>query len=187
MAERILGGQSLGQSAIVKGLAVPANSGAEADLAGGAGGLARDQLAAHGGQRAQNGVAQPVAQKLASSGAGSWRMPAHISAIFKNLIHLTAPGLPSFVQALTFFVCLINRQSLFRIVEWVLIVQCVRRGLEGWFHVYGAFQWMPPRGVPAEELLLHCVIVKGQFRRDSTRQPRSPIRRSAAQPIAMSF
>ena len=67
MAEHLLGGQGLGKSAILKSRAPPANPGADADLAGGPGGLARDQLAANRSQPAKNGIAQPVAQKLAAA------------------------------------------------------------------------------------------------------------------------
>jgi hypothetical protein len=104
MAEHLLCGQSLGQSAVIKSLATPANPGADADLSAGSGGLARHQLAAHRSQPAKSDVAQPVAQKLAASGARIWRMSVHVSAICTNLLHPAQPGLPFFAQALTFFV-----------------------------------------------------------------------------------
>ena len=73
MAEHFLGGQSLGQTAVVKSRATPADAGADADLAGGPGGLAPGQPAAHRSQSAKNGQAQPVAQELAAAGAGMRR------------------------------------------------------------------------------------------------------------------
>jgi hypothetical protein len=72
MAERLLGGQSLGKSAIFKGPAVPANPGADADLAGGAGGLARDQPAAHRSQRAENGSS--AARRAKIGGGRRWNL-----------------------------------------------------------------------------------------------------------------
>jgi hypothetical protein len=107
MAQHILGRQSLRKFAIVKSFATPANPGADAHSARGPGGLARDQFAADGSQPAKEGVAQPVAQKLAASGAGIWKMSVHVSAILMNLLHSAETGLPSFVQALTFLARLI--------------------------------------------------------------------------------
>jgi hypothetical protein len=92
MAEHLLCGQSLGKSAVIKSLATPANPGADADLSGGSGGLAREELAAHRSQPAKNDVAQSVAQKLAASGAGIWRMSVHVSAICMNLLHPAETG-----------------------------------------------------------------------------------------------
>jgi hypothetical protein len=85
MAEDFLGGQSLGQSAVVKSRATPANAGADANLAGGAGGRARDELPANRSQPAKKSVAQSVAQKLAAAGAGIRRTSVHASAISMNL------------------------------------------------------------------------------------------------------
>jgi hypothetical protein len=103
MAEHFLGGQSLGKSAVFKSRATPADPGADADLAGGPAGLARDQLAAHRSQPAKNGEAQPVAQKLAAAGAGIWRMFVHGSAISMTFRYSAETGSSFFVQALTFF------------------------------------------------------------------------------------
>jgi hypothetical protein len=107
MAEHFLGGQSLGQPAVIESRATPANPGANTDLAVGPCGLAGNQLSADRGQRAKDGVAQPVAQKLSSSGAGIWKMSIHVLAIDMNFLHFPAPGLPFFVQPLTFLSCLI--------------------------------------------------------------------------------
>jgi hypothetical protein len=92
MAGRLLGGQSLGKSAVVKSLATPANPGADADLAGGSNGLARDQLAADGSQPAKHDVTHPVAQKLAAAGAGMWRTSVHGSAISMSFRHPAETG-----------------------------------------------------------------------------------------------
>jgi hypothetical protein len=81
MAEDFLGGQGLGQSAVVKSRATPANAGADADLAGRPGGRAGDELPANRSQPAKKGIAQPVAQKLAAAGAGFRRTSVHASAI----------------------------------------------------------------------------------------------------------
>ena len=102
MAGHFLGGQSLGKPAVFKSRATPADPGADADLAGGPAGLARDQLAANRSQPAKNGQAQPVAQELASAGAGIWRMFVHGSAISMTIRHPAQPGSTFFVQALTF-------------------------------------------------------------------------------------
>jgi hypothetical protein len=102
MAEGLLGGQGLGKSAILIDGAAPAQAGADADLAGGAGGLAGDQLAADGGQAAKNGVAQAVAQELAAAGAGIGRTSAHVSAVLVNMRYLEETGSTYFAQALTF-------------------------------------------------------------------------------------
>jgi hypothetical protein len=82
MAEHFLGGQRLWKSAVFKSPATPANPGADADLAGGSGGLARDQLAANRSQPAKSDITQSVAQKLAATGAGIWRTFIHGSAMF---------------------------------------------------------------------------------------------------------
>jgi hypothetical protein len=102
LAERFLGGQSVGKPAVFKSRATPADAGADADLAGRPGGLAPGQPADHGCQPAQNGEAQPVAQKLAAAGAGIRGTSVHDSAIFISLRHFEETGLPSFAQALTF-------------------------------------------------------------------------------------
>jgi hypothetical protein len=102
LAERFLGGQSVGKSAACKSDATPADAGADADLAGWPGGVASGQPADHGRQPAQNGEAQPVAQKLAAAGAGIRGTSVHNSAICISIRDLEETGLPSFVQALTF-------------------------------------------------------------------------------------
>jgi hypothetical protein len=102
MAEGLLGGEGLGKSAILISGAAPANTGADTDLPGGAGGLAGDQFAANGGQAAKNRVAQPVAQELAAAGAGIWGACAHVSVVCVNMRHIEETGQTSFAQALTF-------------------------------------------------------------------------------------
>jgi hypothetical protein len=87
MAEHFLGGQSLGKTAVFKRLAPPANPGADADLACGSGGLARDQPAADGSQPAKHDAAHPVPQKLATTGAGIWRTFIHGSAMSISFRH----------------------------------------------------------------------------------------------------
>jgi hypothetical protein len=72
------------------------------DLVGGSGGMAGDEFAAHGGQPAEDGVTQSVAQKLAAGGAGKCRMSVHVSAISKSIRHPGETGLSFFAQALTF-------------------------------------------------------------------------------------
>jgi hypothetical protein len=92
MAEHFFGGQSLGKSAVVKSPATPANPGADADLAGGSGALARDQLAANRSQPAKSDITQSVAQKLAAAGAGIWRTSVHGSAISMSFRHPVETG-----------------------------------------------------------------------------------------------
>ena len=70
MAGRFLGGQGSGKPAVCKSRATPANPGADADLAGGSGSLARDQFAANGSQPAEHDIAKAVAKKLAAAVAG---------------------------------------------------------------------------------------------------------------------
>jgi hypothetical protein len=84
MAERFLRGQSAGKPAVFKNRATPADPGADADLAGGPHGMARDQFAGNGGQPAKNGVAQSVAQKLAAAGTGIWGPFAHVSTVSRT-------------------------------------------------------------------------------------------------------
>jgi hypothetical protein len=102
LAERLLGGQSVGKPAVFKSRATPADAGADAELAGGPGGGASGQPAAHCGQPAKNRQAQPVAQELAAAGAGIRRTSVHNSAISISIRHEEGTGLPSFAQALTF-------------------------------------------------------------------------------------
>jgi hypothetical protein len=92
----------LGKAAVFKSLTTPANPGADADLPGGPRGLARDKFAAHRSQGAKNAVAKSVAQKLAASGVGIWRMSAHISAISINIRLSEKTGLPFLAQPLPF-------------------------------------------------------------------------------------
>jgi hypothetical protein len=92
VAENFLGGQSLGKSAVFKSLATPANPGADADLAGGSDGLARDQPAANRSQPAKSDITQSVAQKLAATGAGIWRTFVHGTAISKSIRHPVETG-----------------------------------------------------------------------------------------------
>ena len=108
---RFLGGEGLGKAAIFKSRATPANPGAEADLAGGPGALARGQLAGHRGQPAKHDVAQAVAQKLAAAVIGNRRTFVHGSTVCMNIRHLAERGLPSFVQPLTFLAPFLHRYS----------------------------------------------------------------------------
>jgi hypothetical protein len=86
------GGQSLGKAAVVKSLATAADSGADADLSGRPDTLARNEFAGYGGQAAEDGEAQSVAQKLAATGAGIRRMSVHASAISDNICDFSTTG-----------------------------------------------------------------------------------------------
>jgi hypothetical protein len=67
------GGKGLGKTAVVKGLAAPANAGADADLTAGASGY----FGSDGDQSTEHDKAQPVAKELAAAGAGIWRTSLH--------------------------------------------------------------------------------------------------------------
>jgi hypothetical protein len=65
--------------------------------------LARHQFAANRSQPAKDGITQPVAKKLAATGAGIRRTSFHGSPISNSFRHPEKIGLPSFAQALAFF------------------------------------------------------------------------------------
>jgi hypothetical protein len=71
-------------------------------LSGRSAGLAPGEPAADRGQPAKDGIAQPVAQKLAATRAGIRRNTFHRSPIAVTFRHPAKTGLTFFAQALTF-------------------------------------------------------------------------------------
>jgi hypothetical protein len=100
------GGQGLGKPAIFKNRATPANPGADADLAGGPGGLADHQFATDRGQSAKTDIAKSIAQKLAAAGVGIRRTSVHGSTVHHE-------NAPSGGNALNFFCATLDIFCLF--------------------------------------------------------------------------